>query len=215
MKWRRWTWRLVVASPALLLLGFVGAGLTSAGTAQANDPVPCPSPTSLLSSATHPVCQTVQQVTGKVSGVTRTVSKAVTGRTGGSSGSTSLGGTTAARGSAASGSGAQRSLSAAQRQPRRTRAASRAAAGPAPAVGAVGPIGIPDWLLAERSSSPALNLPEVRPGAQRAAHAAKPSGRAAGRMWLLAALGAVGLVGVAGEHFLGWPGLRRRPAAQT
>src|SRR5260370_13955664 len=139
MKWRRWTWRLVVASPALLLLGYVGAGLTSAGTAQANDPVPCPSPTSLLSSATHPVCQTVQQVTGKVSGVTRTVSKAVTGRTGGSSGSKRLGAATAARGSAASGSGAPRSLSAAQRQPPRPPPPSRAPARPAPPLGAVVP----------------------------------------------------------------------------
>ncbi len=227
MEWRRWTWRLAAAAPAVLLAGLTSAGLTSAGTVQATGLIPCPTPsptpTSLLPSVTSKACQTVQKVTGPVSRVTGTVSKAVHGGTSGSSGSTSSGQTAAAGGSAASGSQGQQSHSAAQRHAQRAGATSPAAAAiPPPTVGAYSPIGIPGWLLVgnmggltTRSVPLALNLPEVHPAAQRAAQAAKHARKAPDRMWLVIVLGAVGLVGGAGEHFLGWPGLRRRARTAT
>jgi hypothetical protein len=218
MEWRRWTWRLAIASPAVLLAGLASAGLASAGTAHANDPAPCPSPTSLLSSATSTVCQTVQQVTNQASGATGTVSKAVNGLTGGSSGSASSGGTSAAGGSAASGSHAQRAHT--QRQTHRAGTGSSVAAGIAPATfGGLSPLGIPDWLLQAgglgtlpppMSAPVRLSLPVIHPAAQRAGPAARPPGRAQSRLWMVIVFGGLGLVGGAGGHFLGWPGLRRR-----
>lgn len=218
MEWRRWTWRLAIASPAVLLAGLTSAGLANAGTAHANDPAPCPSPTSLLSSATGTVCQTVQQVTGQVSGATSTVSKTVNGLTGGSSGSAGSGGTSAAGGSAAAGSHAWRAH--AQRQTHRSRTGSSVAAGAAPAIiGGLSPLGIPNWLLQAgglgtlpppMSAPVRLSLPEIHPAQRAAQVSARPASRAQNRLWMVIVFGGLGLVGGAGGHFLGWPGLRRR-----
>jgi hypothetical protein len=84
-------------------------------------------------------------------------------------------------------------------------------------VGGLSPLGLPGWLfqpgigaLPPPSAAPVqLNLPEIHPAAQ-AAQAARPSVKAPDRLWLVIVFGAVGLVGGAGGHFLGWPGLRRR-----
>jgi hypothetical protein len=218
MEWRRWTWRLAIASPAVLVAGLASAGLANAGTARANDPAPCPSPTSLLSSATSAACQTVQQAAGQVSGATSTVSKTASGMTGGSSGSAGAGGTSAAGGSAVSGGHAQRAHT--QHQAHRSRTGSSAAAGAAPAtIGGLSPLGIPNWLLQAGGlgtlpppvSAPVrLNLPGIHPAARTAQVAAVPSSRVQDRLWMVIVFGGLGLVGGAGGHFLGWPGLRRR-----
>jgi hypothetical protein len=75
------------------------------------------------------------------------------------------------------------------------------------------PLGIPGWLLtsAPRTLAPVqLNFPTVYPARQAAK--ARRSGKAPGRLWLMILIGAVGLVGGTGGHFLGWPGLRHRRA---
>ncbi len=211
MEWRRWTWRLAVASPAVLIAALASAGLASAGTAHVNDPAPCPSPTSLLSSATGTVCQTVKQVTGQASST-------VNGVTGGSSGSSGSAGGTGATGGTAPGSNAQRAH--AQHQAHRSRAGSPVTLA-APAVGGLSPLGIPNWLLQAGglgilpppTAAPApLNLPVIHPAQQAAAaaQAAKSASQRASRLWLLLVFGGLGLIGGAGGHFLGWPGLRRK-----
>jgi hypothetical protein len=83
--------------------------------------------------------------------------------------------------------------------------------------GGLSPLGLPGWLfqpgigaLPPPSAAPVqLNLPELHPAVQ-AAQATKSAGKAPDRLWLVIVFGAVGLVGGAGGHFLGWPGLRRR-----
>jgi hypothetical protein len=217
MEWRRWTWRLAVASP-VVLLGALIAGFASTGAAQAQNPAtsptPCPSPTSLVSGVTGTVCQTVQSVTSQTSNVTGTVGNTVSSVTGWSGAATG----SAAGGSTAAGSQAHRAGSHAQRHAHRANATSPATAVGAPlAVGGLSPLGLPGWLfqpgigaLPPPSAAPVqLNLPEIHPAAQ-AATAAKPTGKAPNRLWLVIVFGAVGLVGGAGGHFLGWPGLRRR-----
>lgn len=219
MEWRRWTWRLAVASPAVLIAGLASAGLASAGTAHVNDPVPCPSPTptSLLSSATGTVCQTVQQVTGQVSS---TVSNTVNGATGGSSGAGGSTGPAGAGGSAtggtAQGSHVQRAH--AQHQVHRSRTGLPVTLA-APAIGGLSPLGIPNWLLQAgglgtlpppMSAPVRLSLPEIHPAQRAAQVSARPASRAQNRLWMVIVFGGLGLVGGAGGHFLGWPGLRRR-----
>jgi cytoskeletal protein RodZ len=221
MEWRRWTWRLAVTAP-VVLLGALIAGFASTGAAQAQNPAtsptPCPSPTSLVSGVTGTVCQTVQSVTNQTSNVTGTVSNTVNSVTGGSGAATGSAGSTATGGSAAAGSQAQRSASNAQRHAQRAGTTSpvTAVGAPLPA-GGLSPLGLPGWLfqpgigaLPPPSAAPVqLNLPEIHPAAQ-SAQAVKPAGRAPDRLWLVIVFGAVGLVGGAGGHFLGWPGLRRR-----
>jgi hypothetical protein len=205
MERRRWAWRFVVASPAVVLIGFVGASLSNAGSAQASLPVPCPSPTSLLSPVTSTVCQTVQQVTGSASAVAGTVhktvqklSKAAKNPTGSSSGS---GGTSATGKSTASGSGAHHSHGRTQPHARRSAPAS---------VGAL----LTGGPLALFPFSP-VSFPKVYPVRHIAARAAKPSSRVPARLWLMFLIGAVGLGGGAGAYFLRWPRLRPRRARTT
>ncbi len=217
----------VMSRPAIrvadLLIGLAVTGLANAGLAQANNPAPCPSPSNPLSSVTSTTCQTVQQVTGQASGTAhktvQNLGKTVQNLTGTSSGSgsssrTSSGGTSAAGGSTASGSSAHRSLGGTQRHAHRSAAASPAAAGIASAtIGVLSPLGIPGWLLTSGPGtlSPVqLNFPTVYPARQAAARAARHSGKAPSRLWVVVLIGAVGLVGGAGGHFLGWPGLRHR-----
>lgn len=216
MDWRRWTWRFVVALPAVALVGLLGPRVASADGARAADPVPCPSPSSLPLPVIGTACQTVQQATSTGSAGTQQVvqnlNNAVTNATGSpSSSQTGSGGTSATGGSAGSASAAHRSLSGAS-------ADSSAAAGIAPAIlAALSPLGIPGLLLTSDagalSPSPAapvqLNFP-VANSARRTA--IQHSGTAPPRVWLVFLVGAVGLVGAAGAggHFLGGPRLRFR-----
>lgn len=219
MDWRRWTWRFVVALPAVALVGLLGPGAANADPASAADPVPCPSPTPLPVIGT--VCQTAQQATGTGSTgsaqqVVQNLSNAVTSATGSSGGSASSGqpssgGTSAASGSAGAGHGAQPSANGAT--------TSAAAVGSTPATaGLLSPLGVPGLLLTGEpealSPQPVrLNFPEARHAAARSAQA---SGTAARRLWLLALIGVVGLASVAagaGGHFAG--GLRSRFRTRT
>lgn len=208
MERRRWAWRFVVASPAVVLIGFVGASLANADSAQAGNPVPCPSPTSLLSPVTSTACQAVQQVTGNASAVASTaqktvqkLSKAAKNPTGSSSGSAGSGGTSAAGKSTASGSGAHHSHGRTQAHAPRSAPAS---------VGAL----LTGGPLALFPLSP-VSFPKVYPVRHVAARAAGPSNRAPARMWLMFLIGAVGLGGGAGAYFLRWPRLRPRRARTT
>jgi cobalamin biosynthesis Mg chelatase CobN len=208
MERRRWAWRLVVASPAVVLIGFVGASLSKADSAQASTPVPCPSPTSLLSPVTSAACEAVQQVTRNASAVASTVhntvqkmSNAAKNLTGSSSGSAGSGGTSAAGKSTALGSGAHHSHGRTQRS---------ASAG----VGAL-LTGGPLALFPLSPVSQQLNFPKVYPARHIAARAAGPSSRVPVRVWLMFLIGAVCLVGGAGAYFLRWPRLRPRRARTT
>jgi hypothetical protein len=218
MKCRRWAWRLVVASPAVVLIGLVGVGLSNAEAAQASKPVPCPSPTDVLSAVTSTACQTVQQVTAQPSAVASTAlktaqklgeaAKNLTGNLIGSasSGQASSGGTSSAGKSPSSGSGAHQSHGRTRRP---------AAVGTAPAGVGVLLAGGPFTLFPLSPVSQQLIFPKVYPARHTAARAAGPSSRVLGRMWLLFLIGGVGLVVGAGGYFLGWPGLRRRCARTT
>jgi hypothetical protein len=208
MERRRWAWRFVVASPAVVLIGFVGASLSNADSAQAGTPVPCPSPTSLLSPVTSTVCQTVQQATGSASPVASTVHKTVQklsnaakNLTSSSSGSAGSGGTSAAGKSTASGSGAHHSHGRTQRHAQRSASAS---------VGAL----LTGGPLALFPLSP-VSFPKVYPARHVAARAAGPSSRVPARMWLLILIGALGVLGGAGAYFLRWPKLRPRRVRTT
>lgn len=231
MEFRRRAWRFVIASPAVVLMGLLGASLQNASAAQAGNPTPCPSPTSLLSPVTSTACHAVRHITGTASGAASAAHKTVqktskkaknlTGSLSGSASSArqSSGETSAAGGSTASGSSAHQSHSGAQRHAHRSAAASPAAVGIAPTtVGLLSPLGIPDSLLTPVALAPLapvsehLNFPKVYPARHAATRAARSSSRAPGRMWLVILIGVVGLVGGVGGHFLGWPGLRRHSA---
>jgi hypothetical protein len=205
---RRWAWRFVLASPAVVLIGFVGASLSNAGSAQASLPVPCPSPTSLLSPVTSTVCQTVQQVTANASPVASTahkivqkLGKAAKNPTGSSSGSAGSGGTSAAGKSTVSRTGAHHSHGRTQRHARRSAPAS---------IGAL----LTGRPLALFPFSP-VSFPKVYPVRHIAARAAGPSSRVPARMWLMFLIAAVGLGGGAGAYFLRWPRSRPRRARTT
>jgi hypothetical protein len=201
---RRWAWRFVIASPAVVLIGLVGASLSNAGAAQASKPVPCPSPTSLLSGVTSTACQTVQQVTATASAIASTAHKTVQKLspaakkpTGSSSGSAS---------------GAYQPHSRTQRHARPSASDSPPAVGTAPA--GVGVL-LTDWPLALSTLSPVsqqLIFPKVYPARHAAAQAARPSSTVPGRMWLLFLIGGVGLTA---SYLLGTPRLRQRRARTT
>ena len=205
MECRR-AWRFIVAPPALVLIGLVGAGLSNANAAQASNPVPCPSQASLLSPVTSTACQTVQQITGQASAAASTalktvqkLSKAAMNLTGSSSGSASSGqssgGTSAAGKSPSSASGTHQSHSRARRP---------AAVGVAPAAVGVLLTGGPLALSRLFPVSQQLIFPKVYPARHTAARAAGPSSRVPGRMWLMFLIGGAGLICVAGPYFLGW-----------
>jgi hypothetical protein len=202
---RRWAWRFVIASPAVVLIGLVGASLSNAGAAQASKPVPCPSPTSVLSTVTSTACQTVQQVTAKASAIASTAQKTVQKLS------------PAAKKPTGSSSGSARGAhqSHGRTQPHARRSASdtrRPAVGTAPT--GVGVL-LTDWPLALSALSPAtqqLIFPKVYPARHTAAQAAGPSSRVPGRLWLLFLIGGLGL---AASYFLGWLQLRQRRARTT
>jgi hypothetical protein len=109
----------------------------------------------------------------------------------------------------------------AQHQTHRSRTGSPVAAGTStgPAIlGGLSPLGIPNWLLQAGGlilpppmSAPArLSLPEIHPAQRAAQVAAGPASRARSRLWMLIVFGGPGLIGGAGGHFFGWPGLGRR-----
>jgi hypothetical protein len=203
---RRWAWRFVIASPAVVLIGLVGVGLSNAGAAQASKPAPCPSPTSLISGVISTACQAVQQVSAKASAIASTAQKTIQKQspspapnkpTGSSSGSAS---------------GARQSNSRVQHQAHRSASDSRRAVGTAPA--GVGVL-LTDWPLALSAPSPVsqqLLFPKVYPARHSAAQAAEPSSTVPGRMWLLFLIGGVGL---ATSYFIGWLQLRQRRARTT
>lgn len=204
MEFRRRAWRFVVASPALVLIGLLGVSLQNAGAAQASNPIPCPSPTSLLSPVTTAACQAGRHITGMASGAASTAHKTVQNLTGSLSGSPSSGRqnsgeASAAGGSTASGTGAHQAHNGTQHHAHRSASAT---------VGVLSPIGIPDSLL----TPVALNFPTVYPARHAAARAPRPSSRTPGGMWLVILIGAGGLVGGVGGHFLGWPRLPRHSA---
>ena len=224
MRRHRWGWRIAAISPAVIVLGLVGAGTALASGSSSTGS--CTTSGGLVGQLVGGVCQTVTSpgsilpspvasllpspvasVAGSAGSTVGSTVGSVTGSSGSSGGSSGSGSTgSSGSGGTSSGGSSSHSKTGGSRQHSQASASAIGLAG-SPSAGVLSSLGVPAWLVrgglgALPGSTVPLSFPVVHPShnsrtvAQQIRASNQP--RAVSSLWLVFAVGVACLVGVAG-----------------